>query len=117
MSSFHFESQPSAKSEGHLVEVPTNLHDKTELLAFLARAIPLPDYFGHNGDALEECLVELTEPDRPKITLFHHDVPLEDEPDDQQTYLEILNAVARDSDRLVVIFPEEDREQVSGLLE
>lgn len=117
MSSFHFESPSFAPAEGHVVEVPANMHDKAELLAFLARAIPLPDYFGHNWDALEECLVEIGEAKGAKIILLHHDVPLEDEPSDQRTYLEILDSVARGSERLSVIFPEEYREQVADILE
>ena len=32
---------------------------KDELLAAIADALVLPDYFGHNWDALEECLQDL----------------------------------------------------------
>lgn len=32
---------------------------KEELLAAIAEALVLPDYFGHNWDALEECLQDL----------------------------------------------------------
>lgn len=33
---------------------------KTELLEQLAREFEFPDYFGHNWDALEECLHDLS---------------------------------------------------------
>ena len=33
--------------------------DKAQLLAKLAAALQFPDWFGHNWDALEECLTDL----------------------------------------------------------
>lgn len=36
------------------------LSDKAGLLAELARAFALPDWFGHNWDALQDCLCDLS---------------------------------------------------------
>ncbi len=111
---FHFASDPSAHGEG--IAVPAGLSTKAELFSFLARAIPLPDYFGHNWDALEECLTDLGSLVNPHLALVHHDIPLEGHPAEQRTYLEILTAAAQDSDRLHITFPEKDRPQIEHLL-
>lgn len=44
-----------------VIEVDFNgIADKTGLLAELARAFALPDWFGHNWDALHDCLCDLS---------------------------------------------------------
>ena len=109
---FHFTSPPS--NEG--VTIPAKIESKADLLAFLERTVPLPDYFGKNWDALEECLGNLEWLDRPKLVLIHHDIPLENTPRDQRLYLEILSASAEKSARLEIVFPESCREQVKRIL-
>jgi len=54
MTPFHFGEPPQSRPNERRIEVPAHLATKAELLAFLARAFPLPAYFGHNWDALEE---------------------------------------------------------------
>jgi len=114
---FLFKSQPPSSREDHGVLIPAGIAKKSELFAFLAESIPLPEYFGHNWDALEECLTDLDWLDLPKITLIHQDIPLENLPAEQQTYIEILAAAAMDSDQLQVIFPETCRAPIDSLLE
>jgi len=96
--------------------VPLNLTSKVALLTFLGQAVPLPAYFGHNWDALEECLGDLNGGKHQKIALIHQDLPLPNLPTDQRIYLQILENVARNSDRIAVIFPEEYRQQIRQLL-
>lgn len=116
MSPFHFTSQPHPHSKGRQVVVPANLKTKAELFAFLARELPLPAYFGHNWDALEECLGELASADSFSLTLVHHDIPLQDIPADQRTYLHLLADIAGQSKGLSLVFPEDCHEAVKQVL-
>src|SRR5690625_5058438 len=43
--------------------------DKAELLASIAQALEFPDYFGHNWDALGDCLTDLSWLERPVLML------------------------------------------------
>jgi len=113
---FHFKDQMLSAKEEHGVVVPAGISTKAELLAFLAQAIPLPAYFGHNWDALEECLTDLDWLDRPHLALNHQDIPLEGHPAEQRTYLEILAAAAQKSSRLQVTFSEKDGPQIQRIL-
>lgn len=48
------------------------LNAKSELLAALGRALDLPDYFGANWDALEECLNDLSWREGPVWLVLRH---------------------------------------------
>lgn len=48
------------------------LNDKAELLAALGRALDLPDYYGGNWDALEECLNDLSWREGPLWLVLRH---------------------------------------------
>ena len=48
------------------------LGGKASLLAALGRELNLPDYYGDNWDALEECLADLSWHDGPLYLLITH---------------------------------------------
>jgi RNAse (barnase) inhibitor barstar len=98
--------QPSHRAEEHCVVLPIRIESKTALFAFLKEALRLPDYFGHNWDALEECLNDPDALGHHKAVQVHHDLPLENETSEQRTYLQILGAAARESPRLDAVFPD-----------
>ncbi len=90
-----------------VVTLSPDLASKAELLAALQRELPLPDYFGHNWDALDECLGDL--PPGATLVLRHVAIPALSG-DDLATYLGVLADAAGDG--FVVVFPA----SVAGLL-
>jgi hypothetical protein len=116
MTRFYFDPSREVKPGERRIEVPARLAGKGELLDFLARAFPLPVYFGHNWDALEECLLDLDWLAGPPVALVHHDIPLAAAPSDQLLYLRILAAAAAASPRLHVTFPAANRAAIDKLL-
>ncbi len=104
--------QPAHEQGEHVVVLPPRLESKTALLSFFREALRLPDYFGDNWDALEECLADLPGPGR--TVLVHHDLPLEADAAGQRIYLKILRAVARDETRLTAVFPETYRKRLAA---
>jgi RNAse (barnase) inhibitor barstar len=91
----------------HIVRLPRGIRSKAKLLAILADKLRFPGYFGHNWDALEECLRDLSwlRGEWP-IALVHPDLPFGDGSDHRLTYLDILAAAAQANPRLVVVLPK-----------
>ena len=113
---FRFEAPPATRPGECLIVVPAGIETKADLLNFLACAFPLPDYFGHNWDALEECLGDLSWLEDKKFLLVHRDIPLEKADDDARIYFQILSTAAHKSARLSIFFPESCRQKITGLL-
>lgn len=65
----------------------------TGLFAELAETLEFPDYFGHNWDALEECLADLDWlPAKGYVLLFTDaELILPDDEEEFATFLEVLN--------------------------
>ena len=63
------------------------------LLNEFARALDFPDYFGHNWDALEECLADLEWLPAKGYILLLTDAAqvLPDDEDEYETFLEVLS--------------------------
>jgi hypothetical protein len=102
----------AARAGEHLARVPAGLRDKAALLDALQGALSLPGYFGHNWDALDECLRDLGWIAAPRVVLVHADLPLAGA--DRRTYLEILrdDAGRHGGRELVVLFPSSVRGEV-----
>ena len=63
------------------------------LFTELAEILEFPDYFGHNWDALEECLADLEwQPAKGYVLLFTDaELILPDDEDEFATFVEVLN--------------------------
>jgi RNAse (barnase) inhibitor barstar len=87
----------------HIVNIPAGFAMKTihgakcrtttGLFAEFARALSFPDYFGHNWDALEECLADLEWLPAKGYVLLLNDAEqiLRQEEDEYATLLEVLS--------------------------
>jgi RNAse (barnase) inhibitor barstar len=68
--------------------------NKAEFLAACATALKFPSYFGHNWDALEECLTDLEWlPGSGYLLLYSHPKPFaQRHPKDWKTVIDILQS-------------------------
>ena len=102
-------------AQAQMVQVPAGVADKRQLMGVYADTLKLPDYFGFNWDALEECLRDRLEAAK-RLVVVHKDLPLAGEPQEQRTYLRLLRDLASEGStaKLTAVFPEEVRAQVLG---
>jgi RNAse (barnase) inhibitor barstar len=87
----------------------SKIERKEQLLNALATALRLPTSFGHNWDALEECLNDLEGDGEGYVIYYDHiDGLLVAHPDQFETLVEILRDAVEswkeDDEALVVIF-------------
>ena len=117
MNLFKFDAEPLSPEDGRRIMVPAGIANKAELLAFLQKALKLPDYFGQNWDALDECM---TDPDwlegNQGLILAHRDIPLKT-PGEQKDYVLVLGGIAMETmDDFSIHFPEICRARVTRIL-
>ena len=111
---FLFSADPAAyRAEGaFVVRIPAKARGKEKLLGVLAAKLRFPSYFGHNWDALEECLRDLSWlTDQPRVVIVHEALPFSSAGESLAIYQGILaDAVASHRQRgtpprLEVVFP------------
>jgi len=75
---FVFSDDPAAyRAQGaFVVRIPAKARGKEKLLGVLAAKLRFPGYFGHNWDALEECLQDLSWlADQQRVVIVHEALP------------------------------------------
>ncbi|HQR46453.1 MAG TPA: barstar family protein [Thermoanaerobaculia bacterium] len=103
----------------HVARIPAGIDGKTALFRALVPALALPDWFGANWDALEECLRDLSWIEKRTVALVHEDLPALPQKE-LATYLSILSdSVADwkegDEHALAVVFPAKAERAVRAL--
>lgn len=87
--------------------------DKQELLKGLASALHLPEWFGHNWDALEECLLDLPIGPEGLVLELSGLAPLaRRDPDSARTLVDILQEAVghwADHDRTLLVLVTGER--------
>jgi hypothetical protein len=106
---FEFTDAPETNGDDHVAEVPSGLASKQSLLEALDDGLELPDYFGFNWDALDECVRDFDWIESRRIVLRHADLPAIPS-DELRIYLEILADAVKswgsdDQHSLTVVFP------------
>jgi len=86
---------------------------KDELFKQLSVKLEIPEYFGHNWDALSDCLRDFHWIEQRRIILVHDECPRLDE-HELSTYLQVLFEAVQDwkegeEHSLEVVFPESVR--------
>ncbi|MFN8831451.1 MAG: barstar family protein [Labrys sp. (in: a-proteobacteria)] len=67
-----------------------------DVTGWYADILGIPEYFGANWDAFDECLRDLSWVKERRLVLFHRDVPIAANPKDRRIYLEVLANAATD---------------------
>ena len=101
-----------------VVRMPRGIRSKQKLMAVLADKLHFPRYFGHNWDALEECLNDLTWLRDRGIVIAHEDLPFGASSSNRRTYLDILRGAvehhAKGSRSLTVVLPADLQNEISA---
>jgi hypothetical protein len=121
--SFLFVEAPSAfhDADALLARVPRGTRGKRELLALLARQLVFPAWFGHNWDALSDCLRDFHWlADGQRVVIAHDALPLTDV-EQRRIYLDVLRESASswhpgEAHSLVAVFPMSARRAIAALL-
>ncbi len=105
--------------QAHVAVIPPGIRGKAALFRCLIQQLDLPEHFGANWDALDECLRDLSWIEQRRVVLFHEALP-DLEPRDLTTYLEILRDAIVDwrrdlDDELLVALPFSERARVAAL--
>jgi RNAse (barnase) inhibitor barstar len=100
----------NAPTLGHVADVPPGLDSKSDLLESLAESLRFPSYFGHNWDALEDFLADLSWLPPGAVGIVHADLPLATHAADRDLYLDLLSSVEMawpaKGRELVLVFPQ-----------
>ena len=79
-----------------LLQIPKGVQSTTDLFSHYEERGDFPGYFGHNWDALLDCLRDFSWKTQRRIVIAHDDLPLSNNEKELRIYLEILETAAKD---------------------
>jgi hypothetical protein len=108
-----------AETDSLVAVVPQGVTSAKQLLETLYERLKLPEYFGFNWNALEECLRDFHWVKQRDVILIHEDLPTLTSTD-LANYIGVLDECVRswkpDEDhRLVVMFPKSCQARIEQL--
>jgi hypothetical protein len=107
------------KQQDFVAQIPPGLRNEKMLFDSLSKELQFPDYFGHNWNALWDCLCDLSWIEQRRVIILHQDLPpLVREA--LSIYLSILSDWVRvweprDAHEGVAAFPTAARERIAQL--
>jgi RNAse (barnase) inhibitor barstar len=121
---FHYFDDPSAVSshpQAWIAHIPRNLDDKLDLFRSLSGQLQFPNYFGHNWDALFDCLCDLHWIPNYEVCILHDDLPLKGSNEDQESYIAVLKDACKSWKQgnghvLIILFPSEYKTSISSCI-
>ena len=109
------------KAGAFITEVGTSIVNNEQLFKEYEKILSFPGYFGHNWNALLDCLADLWWFNYENIVIKHTNFP-KLPVKDRVTYLEVLYSVIkqfnqRSNDKcLIIVFPKELETKIKKLL-
>ncbi|MES2792170.1 MAG: barstar family protein [Planctomycetota bacterium] len=105
-----------------VARVSSRIRQKFQLFQILKTELKLPDYFGSNWDALEECLRDFSWLEGVRgVQLIHAGLPFPEGHHSRGVYLQILRDAVKSwtadpKFQFEVLFPERNRGEILRLL-
>jgi hypothetical protein len=121
---FQFVDDPASWTDpaARIVQIPRGVRGKRTLLTEYVRQLSLPEYFGWNWDALDECLRDLHWlPKVQRVAIVHEALPLARSSNGRRIYVQLLRGAVTawktgDEHELTVVFPTRARDEIINLL-
>lgn len=119
---FLFSRDPSdlVKAGDAALRVDSGIASRDALFDRYSAGLSIPDYFGRNWDALDECLCDLHWVPEKRVVILHGELPRLTE-EEMSAYLQVLARAVEDwrseeEHDLQVVFPESAEQRVRELL-
>jgi RNAse (barnase) inhibitor barstar len=85
-----FSDEPDVlKIEGKSIDF-SEIKNPKQLFDFIDKSMQLPEYFGFNWDALDECLADLYWSKEKKFVLIHRTIPFKDNIESIRLYVDTI---------------------------